>query len=161
MVSLTNGRKTYMGETRPDTSALIFQPLLGQGWIKEYEDRDTESVPMTSVQSSEQIPVQLRDLRPYITPEEMRAREWRESAMPDFSDPVSNDSSMAGQPTNVNVECGQHNGERVEGPQPTLQNTQEDPQKLPIERIKESSGRIRRGLSHSITTRDELVTDYQ
>ena len=87
MVSLTNGRKTYMGETRPDTSALIFQPLLGQGWIKEYEDRDTESVPMTSVQSSEQIPVQLRDLRPYITPEEMRAREWRESAMPDFSDP--------------------------------------------------------------------------
>ena len=30
MINLTNGRKTYMGEIRPDTSAPTFQPLMGQ-----------------------------------------------------------------------------------------------------------------------------------
>ena len=40
MVNLTNGRKTYMGEVRPDTTAQIFQPPVGQGWVKQYEDRE-------------------------------------------------------------------------------------------------------------------------
>ena len=75
MINLTNGRKTYIGEVRPDTSAHIFQPLMGQVWIKEYEGFGEEHNPMTSAQSSEQIPVHLRDLQPYITTEEMRARE--------------------------------------------------------------------------------------
>ena len=82
MVNLTKGRKAYMGEVRPDTSAHIFQPLIDEGWIKPYDEYAIESQPTTSAQASERIPVQLRDLRPYITPQEMRAREWRESAWP-------------------------------------------------------------------------------
>ena len=31
MINLTNGRKTYMGEIRTDTSAHIFQPPMFQG----------------------------------------------------------------------------------------------------------------------------------
>ena len=87
MVSLTHGRKTYMGEIRPDTSAHIFQPLMGQGWVKPYEDSEVDPKPTTSARSSEQIPVHLRDLQPYMTQQEMRARDWRENSMPDFSDP--------------------------------------------------------------------------
>ena len=70
MINLTRGRKTYMGEVRLDTSAHIFQPLMGEGWIKPYDEHTIESQPTTSAQASEPIPVQLRDLRPYITPQE-------------------------------------------------------------------------------------------
>ena len=86
MINLTNRRKTYMGEVRPDTSAPIFQPLMGQGWIKEFDENDMEPAPITSAQSSGQIPAHLKDLRPYITPQEMRARDWRETSMPGISD---------------------------------------------------------------------------
>ena len=74
MINLTNGRSIYMGEIRPDTSAHVFQPPMGEGWIKPYDEHAIESRPMKSAQASEQIPVQLRDLRPYITPQEMQAR---------------------------------------------------------------------------------------
>ena len=112
MNNLTNGRKMYMGEVRPDTSAPIFCPLFEKGWINPFEDRLIESKPTTSRQRTEQIPVHLRDfedrpivpnlttsrqgreqipvhlrdMQPYITPEEMRAREWREKVMPNISD---------------------------------------------------------------------------
>ena len=82
----TNGRKVYLGEVRPDTSAPIFYPSFEKGWIIPYEDRPISPKPTTSRQGTEKIPVHLRDMRPYITPEEMRAREWRENVMPNISD---------------------------------------------------------------------------
>jgi len=86
MNNLTNGRKVYMGEVRPDTSAPIFYPPMGQGWIIPYEERESTK-PSTSAQSNNQIPQHLLDVLPYATPEELRAREWRERDMPDMGDP--------------------------------------------------------------------------
>ena len=70
MINLTNGRLTFMGE----------------GWIKPFDEHAIESRPMTSVQYNEQIPLHLRDLRPYITPEEMSAREYGKKSMQDVND---------------------------------------------------------------------------
>ena len=61
---------------RPDTSTHIFQPLMGQDWIKQYEDRDVEPKSMTSAQSTEQIRVHLRDLRPYSMPDISDIQTW-------------------------------------------------------------------------------------
>ena len=112
MNNLTNGWKVYMGEVRPDTSAPIFYPPFEKGWIIPFEVRPIELKPTTSCQGTEripvhlrdfedrpiiqnsttsrqgmeQIPVHLRDLHPYITPEEMRARKWREKVILNISD---------------------------------------------------------------------------
>ena len=74
-----------MGEIRTDTNAPVFDSPFGQGWIIKYEDRADSPKPTTSSQPTGQMPVHLRDMSPYITPEEMRAREWSEKLMPDIS----------------------------------------------------------------------------